>query len=405
MRRVSAVLVLVAVSVLLLPTKTFGQAFGDRIYYVGSNQHIWVDYASCTVSGVYCVTSTVKYNDIDLNLLESGAPLPATNSAVGTWDFYNTDPQALYTLYFGANGHLETMYEQASPQSGSWSFEDLSSLAGAPAAASGSSLATLIHSGTPHAYYIGADSHVHEIYSPTASHWLPVDMTTAAGAPVPAVGSALAAWVGGSYELVYYTTASGHVLELYSRDQGATWSYTDVTTAASAPIAVGGSTLVGYEDGNTAHLYYFTSAGHVQELRTSGTAWVTFDLTTLSSAPLPANTSSLAGYTGGGWDFVYYLAPSGQVQELFASSNGNTWGTTDITNAAGAPVAGTNTHLIGMADGYISAFQVYYTDSGNFVRLLYVSSNQWLYLPTNTIPTSGASGLAFLEATGTPVGP
>jgi hypothetical protein len=384
----------------LLHAATTG--YGDQVFYIGSNQHIYQNVGSCTVNSSPppdCTISTLVYTPVDLTTL-SGGPLPTANSPLAEWNL-TTAPQVYFVLYIGADQHIHALFQN--PGS-SWSFEDLTSIAGAPITATNSSLSTIVLSNQPHVYYIGADSHVHEIYRP-ASTFVTVDMTAAAGARNAVSGSGLASWVGGAFDLVYYQTADGHVNELYSRDGGATWANTDVTVAAGAPIGVIGTRLDGYEHGRFSFVYFFGGDFHVHVLHTANSEWVTEDATSLSGAPVAVNTVSLGAFTMGGWELAYFLTGDGHIHEVYSGNSGSSWGTTDVTSAASAPVAGADSSLLGVPSSFVSVsgFELYYVGQDALVRLLYVNSvPQWTVVGAGSGAASSESSLAFLSSTAGP---
>jgi hypothetical protein len=367
--------------------------YGDRTYYITASEHLLQGYVSCTIpnGGAYCNTSSIAYGTTDLNLLFP-TPLPEPSSAIAIFNFSSSANAELDTVFEGTDQHFHDIYEYSSTIE-SWGEEDLTTMAAAPLAATGSAIATLSGSnGNYHLYYLGTDNHVHEIYSNSHAVWDHVDTTLAASAPSAAAGSSVVSWIGGSFELVYFLTAQGHVGEVYSRDKGVTWAYTDVTTTANAPVAATGSQLAGYENGSSSQVYYFTSDGHVHSLRTSGSAWLTTDLTLTADAPVAANVHSLWPAALGSWTFVYYETAAGHVDELYSAGSGSSgvWSFTDITSASGGSVAEPNTPIVATS-GRVAPYEVYYIGSDQIERLIYSAGSTWVSLSTKITPAATAT--------------
>src|SRR5260370_1283972 len=97
--------------------------------------------------------------------------------------------------------------------------------------------------------------------------WRYTDLTQVTGSPL-AEGEPLAAyaWEAGRSRQVVYSSGDGHIHELML-EVGGTWSHTDLTDFAAAPLA-DGSSLVGFawEGGGTKQVIYTNNNGNIYEL-------------------------------------------------------------------------------------------------------------------------------------------
>ncbi len=107
-----------------------------------------------------------------------------------------------------------------------------------PNAAAGSALVGFAWPGdnTEHVFYLGADNHLHELWSKQGTGaWNHDDVTvSAAGAPNAAAGGALTGfvWPGDNTEHVFYLGADNHVHELWLKQGTGAWNHDDVSANA-----------------------------------------------------------------------------------------------------------------------------------------------------------------------------
>jgi len=188
-----------------------------------------------------------------------------------------------------------------------WHSDDPTSLAGAPAATSGSALTSFVDgSGIMHVFYLSGQN-VHELYWVGGTTWRTDDLNSESGAPATAAGSALTSFVntdgvGDTGMHVMYLGTNEHVYALHSSSSPA-WSYFDATAASGGVAAVSGShltsfqELAGFSDTTGAvRLYFIGQNAHVYELNwlTEGSA-TQQDLTASAGAGAAATGSALAG--------------------------------------------------------------------------------------------------------------
>ena len=96
--------------------------------------------------------------------------------------------------------------------------------------------------------YLDGAGHVHELWIVHGGHWAHADLTSLAGAPPAASGSALSGngWTAGRSKQVMYLDAGHHVHQLRIASGGA-WGHTDLTAGSGAPAMVAGSPLSSYQ--------------------------------------------------------------------------------------------------------------------------------------------------------------
>lgn len=297
------------------------------------------------------------------------------NAAVGSALAGFTLGSSQHVFYLGGDNHV---HELRWDPAGGWRETDLMTAAadGAPSAAVGSALAGYVRGSVQHVFYLGADRHVHELWWDPASGWRAVDLMTAVagGAPNAAVGSALAGYPLGVTQHVFYLGGDNHVHEL-RWDPAGGWHQTDLMTAAvrGAPNAAVGSALIGYPLGNSPHAFYVGTAGHVHELWWDpASGWRPTDLMTAiaESAPNAAVGGALAGYPLDNSQHVFYVGTDNHVHDLWWD-RASGWRPTDLMTAAarGAPDAAVGSALAGYPLGHSQ--HVFYVGTDNHVHELW----------------------------------
>jgi hypothetical protein len=304
---------------------------------------------------------------------------PATGSALDGYQTSFNNQQ--HVNYIGTDGHVhELVYTDR------WGHTDLTAAAGAPAAAGGSALDGYETSfnNQQHVNYLGVDGHVHELVY--TNQWAHTDLTAAAGAPAAAGGSALDGYETSfnNQQHVNYIGTDGHVHELVYTDH---WAHTDLTAAAGAPAAAAGSKLDGYQTSfnNQQHVNYIGTDGHVHELVYTN-HWGHTDLTAAAGAPAAAAGSKLDGYqtSFNNQQHVNYIGTDGHVHELVFT---NQWGHTDLTAAANAPAPAAGSALDGYETSFNNQQHVNYIGTDGHVHEL-VYTNHWAH--TDLTAAAGA---------------
>jgi hypothetical protein len=123
--------------------------------------------------------------------------------------------------------------------------------------------------GGQHVLYRGNDSHIHELYW-NGDLWVHTDLTVGSGADKVAGASAIGHPFGytlSNSQHVVYRGSDGHIHELYW--EGGPWGQNDLTVAsgaASSPDTAAAGDPAGYTFGNSQHVVYRGSDGHIHEL-------------------------------------------------------------------------------------------------------------------------------------------
>jgi hypothetical protein len=241
-------------------------------------------------------------------------------------------------------------------QANSWHHRDLTAELGAPTGY-GDIVAFPVAGTDSRVYYVGIDSHVHEL-SYWQGGWHHSDLTARTGAPA-SKRSALAGFaMNGMEPRLYYGGYDNHVYELsYSEGR---WRYRDLTAAAGAPAVGAVARIAAFQAAETdPRVYYLTSGqSHVHELAHWGGGWHHRDLTVRTGAPA-ARCCELVGFTAGGPDSrVYFLDWAKHVHELSYWQGG--WHRRDLTARTGARPAWSGA-LAGFTVGGADS-RVYYAD-------------------------------------------
>jgi hypothetical protein len=189
------------------------------VVYEGTNQHV---YQLVFVPGVAWVSQDLS------NFSGTLAPLAATGSALISYSLGSSNAQVVYE---GTNQHI---YQLVWVPGTTWVSQDLSDFSGtlAPLAAIGSALTNYsVGSNNEQVVYIGANRHVYQLAWVPGVTWVSQDLTTLASAPLAASGSSLSAYsLGSTNAEVVFMGADHHIYQLVWT--GTTWISQDVTAMA-----------------------------------------------------------------------------------------------------------------------------------------------------------------------------
>ena len=185
-------------------------------------------------------------------------------------------------VFRGTDQHIHSIYWTDGPVG----HDALSAFTGAPVAA-----------GDPDAYYrAGDDSHqivyrshdgrLHEIWwaqGGNANWW---DLSTPAGAPAAASDPSTYYSAGTNTKHVVYRSADGHLHEIWWTPGGGVPTHVDLTLYGLAGLATDTPAAFTVEGPNTQHVAYRGRDGHVHEIRRSGTP-LTLPTTVARAVPDP----------------------------------------------------------------------------------------------------------------------
>jgi RHS repeat-associated protein len=224
--------------------------------------------------------------------------------------------------------------------------------------------------------------------------------STGSPAPNAASGSPLSAYIdpSGTQHFVYFT-GNQHIDQFFHNSSG--WGYNDGTAGASSPLAAG-SSLSTYTTTGGDGWIYLASDQHVHAVYWNGTTWGTNDATVWSGAPPPAAGSALTSFLDSGG--TYRWAFEGSNQHLYEITYNNTTGGgyTDMTAAAGAPLAAVGSSLRSYDD---PAGQTWvYLASDQHIHGIYLNSTGWgtndAMVWSGAPPAAAGSALSTLKDSG-----
>ncbi len=195
-----------------------------EIYFLGTDNHVRELWFSPLTWQWYSSDPTAA----------AGAP----NAAIGSGLVSLSNPIAntVQVDYLDSVGHIHELW-----WNGTWHTDDLTASTGAPIAARGSSLATEVNTSsspnTVELYYIANNQTVQELwFNPTPWVWNYANPSGSAGAPHAAVGSPLVSLVNtiANSVQVHYISTDDHVHELYTWNW-TTWYTDDVNQSSGDP--------------------------------------------------------------------------------------------------------------------------------------------------------------------------
>jgi len=193
-----------------------------------------------------------------------------------------SDATGAHAFYLGTNQHVYQLYFSSSTHT--WTNSDLTAMTGNTLAASGSALAGFSDSFGEHAFYLGTNQHVYQLYfSFSTDTWANYDLTAMTGNTLAASGSALAGFSDSFGEHAFYLGTNQHVYQLYFSSSTDTWANQDLTAVTGDTLAASGSKLAGFSDSSGEHAFYLGTNQQVFQLYwTSTTGWQNQDLSALS---------------------------------------------------------------------------------------------------------------------------
>jgi hypothetical protein len=260
----------------------------------------------------------------------AGAPAAAGNP----FAYVDTARNTVILLFRGGDGTVRSLYWST----GSVGHDNLSGTAGAPKAAGDPVGYYAPATDTHHIVYRSGDGHLHEldcvgvapiIYGGNLT--AAISAPKAAGQPSGFVGS-------GGVNIVAYRGVNNHILGLYWSDGPS--GLDDLSGFAGTPPTVGDPFAYYTAHDDTTQIVYLGADGHVWELYSPGTAPVAgWDLTAPSGAPKPAG--ALAAYYSAGTNtkHVIYRSSNGQLHVIWWTPGGGTPAWNNLTTAYGSPPA------------------------------------------------------------------
>jgi hypothetical protein len=322
----------------------------------------------------------------DISLL-NGAPLAATGTALVGHMNTLAAPNVDEVFNFDQNMHVDSPWFN-----GTWHVTDVTGVAGAPAGAS-SALTSHINTlaNVDEVFYLDSNQDVDSLWW-DGTTWHVTGVTTVAGAGPAAAGSALTSHVNtlGNSDEVFYLASNGHVNALWW--QSFQWHVSDVSAVAGGAVAVAGSALSSHFStvANVDEVFYLDSSQNVDSLWWDGTTWHVTDVTIAAGAPVAAAGSALISHvnTLANSDEVYFLDANGHVDELWWQNS--QWHASDVTSAVGAPLAAPGSALAGYINTVDHLDEIVYLGQDHHVNLLAWDSTTFTWHFTDLTLATGA---------------
>jgi hypothetical protein len=225
-------------------------------------------------------------------------------------------------------------------------------------------------------YEDGASQHIHQVWYDANNNWTNQDLTSLTGAPLAATGSALTSLVTsngstGNQQHIFFLDTNGTVFQfLYD---GSTWTVSGGNNLGQSTQAASGSSLTSWTNcGGEQHVAFLDGNSHVHMLYYNG-SWSDTDLTSLTGATPAVSGSPLTSYLskdcndhidylGSGVSpgiNAFYYSSGWHRQQLLGNPDSNTR-LTSFNDCHGE-------HVVGEVN--TSIFQMYYNGSWRFQSL------------------------------------
>lgn len=311
------------------------------------------------------------------SVLCSPASIHAQSPLSGYEDVANVQQNV---FYLGADLHIHLRYYTSAS---GWQQQDVTTLAGAPAAAPGSAVATFKDNSQnqQHVVFETANGHIFQLFSTgNLAGWLYQDVSAATNSSGAAVATPLVSFADSQTDIQYvaYLGLDQHVRILYWNRN---WGSVDGSAAAQTYAAANGSQITGFVEpqSHVAHVFFEDTQQHVRELYAGlYTPIYTTDLTVDAGATFPALATSVsANYDDvHAQEHLYYLGVDGHVHHLQFSYPGNHWSSQDLTLVTGSVVPAAVSNLASIADTAKGVQHVFYVGLDQHVHQIY-SGNNW----------------------------
>ena len=310
---------------------SFNDNQGDHIY----TQH---GFGSPNNNDIFQVDPTLPWAG-DMNQLScsGGNPPPNTNGFSPSPVASFTDSAGQHLLYVDNKMHVRDLeYSSSCANLDLIALADLQPPLNSVPVSDGKSVAAYSDGQLEHAYYTGADGHVHHLFY-VAGFVTHEDLTVKAGltpsSPCGVISSALTAFSDSRsspiIELVYYVGSTNHLCELALWQKS--WGSYDLTamcgSGCGAPIQR--SPLTGFTDASGQHVFYLDARGHVFEFSVSSSL-SNLDLTTRFGST-PAVADALTSISNAFGPQVIYVDKSQHVNQINLKT-----GVQDVTKLSGA---------------------------------------------------------------------
>lgn len=246
------------------PAADAGSAVTGHINTRGNTDEVFYLCAGGHLCGPWWTSTDWQWHSADITIL-AGCCVPIMQGSA-------------LSSHFDSVGNVDVVFYQLPDQriisnwwDGTWHATDVTTSAGAPLGAAGTSLSS--HDNTVansnEVYFIASDGHLDELWW-QPYQWHTSDVTAITGAPLPAPGSQVVSFMNtlDSFDEVFYVGSDQHIYLLWWDGSNWTWHFADLTAAAGAPLAAPGTALNSHFNtvANTEEVYYIGTDQHIKEL-------------------------------------------------------------------------------------------------------------------------------------------
>jgi hypothetical protein len=209
-----------------------------HVYYQSSNGHIHQTYT----------TTGSNWQDQDLTKIAGGT------AARAVWMAGFNIANLQYVYFVATTGHVHQLFYNNS----TWTETDLTALSGSELVATGSGVAAFgIAGGAAYfeVFFVGTDKHIVALSSTNDQTWTFDDLTSLTGAPLATTANQILAFPTPNDDFHLYFVAKSHIHQLYLPIDSM-WQTEDLTVESKGPNANGISGMAGYASQNNQYVYY-----------------------------------------------------------------------------------------------------------------------------------------------------
>ena len=281
-------------------------------------------------------------------------------------------PNGLTAYFLTPSGHVISL-DTSHGFSDTW--QDVTAAGGNFTAATGSPLVTVMSGQTPISYFLIGSGEIIDNWCTSATSCAWDNPSGDAHAPAAAAGSPLNVVATANGLTAFFLTPSGHLISL-DTSHGFSDTWQDITATGGNFTAAAGSPLVTVMSGQTPISYFLIGSGEViDNWCTSATSCAWDDPSGDAHAPAAASGSALSVVSTANGLVAYFLTSSGHVISLNTSHGfSDTW--QDITTAAGAPAAASESPLTTVVSSSGTLITHFVNTTGHLYSITCTSSGQ-----------------------------
>jgi hypothetical protein len=299
------------------------QSDGPHFVYIDANGNL---------NQIWYTISSGAWNSQNLTGMTK-SPAASVGSALTSW----VQSDGPHLVYVDANNHLNQLWYTTSANT--WRTQNLSSFTGASPANPQGELTSWVQSDGPHFVYVDGNNQLDQIwYTTSANTWSKQNLTSLAGIPAATPGSSLASWVEADGPHLIYIDQNQNLNHVWYTVSTNTWNNQDLSNVTGAPLANLQSRLTAWAQSDGTHVVYTDQNNQLDQLwhATGSTIWNAQNLSGFTGARLANPGGGVTSWIQSDGPHFVYIDQNGHLDQLWFTTSANTWSTQNLTSITGA---------------------------------------------------------------------